>query len=408
MVVLLILFAGAVLLRRWALAIPVILAADSSVEERIGRLVGKTFTVVFASIFGAAVLGAFSNPLGLYYLITGGLFVLATVLEVLAKGRWGIPRGWIYVLGVGIFVVIAAVADYDPDLRVTTTEYFESRHSSDAWQIPAKPVFLDEEPSYAGAHGLPRLDGATSLSGLMRAVAGTVGDDRNVDIDFYRTAEAYENLMHDRCDVVFAFNPSTEELAAAEAAGRSFILTPIGREGFVFFVNRENPVRNLTVEQLRGIYSGKIRSWRDLGGNNESIIAFQRRKNSGSQSRMERFMADAPLMKPPHGYMIWDMAGIVRYVASYHNYRYAIGYSFLYYVEAMIATSNIALLAVNGVYPSLDTVTTGEYPLIDDIYAVTTAHSGPGTRELVDWLRSPQGQRLVVTNGFAPVAATND
>ena len=82
----------------------------------------------------------------------------------------------------------------------------------------------------------------------------------------------------------------------ARDRGVEFEYTPVGREGFVFLVNASNPVDSLTIEQVKGIYSGKITTWKEVGGNDEPIQAYQRNSNSGSQSMMVRFMGDTPLM----------------------------------------------------------------------------------------------------------------
>ena len=240
----------------------------------------------------------------------------------------------------------------------------------------------------------------------MAAVAEAVYDAKNARNYAWasKTPHAYENLIKGECDIVFAFHPSRRQLVAAEEAGLSLTLTPVGREAFVFFVNAGNPVSGLTGGQLRGIYSGTIGNWREVGGPDGKIAPFQRRKESGSQSRMERFMAGTGLVAPPREYEIWDMAGIVSSVARYHNYRHAIGYSFLFYVEHIVDAEGIKLLAVDGVRPCLETVRDGSYPLLDDIYAVTTENSREDAGKVVEWILSPQGQRLVRLNGYVPLA----
>ena len=98
--------------------------------------------------------------------------------------------------------------------------------------------------------------------------------------------------------MIFAAAPSEAQIEAARNAGMEFHLTPIGREAFVFFVNSKNPVEDLTVEQIRGIYTGEITNWKEVGGKNQSIRPFQRAENSGSQSALLRLMEGLPLMEP--------------------------------------------------------------------------------------------------------------
>lgn len=126
--------------------------------------------------------------------------------------------------------------------------------------------------------------------------------------------------MRRETDLIFAAAPSADQLAQAEALGVTLHLTPIGREAFVFFVNSRNPVTGLSVEEIQGIYSGKITNWSQVGGRNQSIRAYQRAENSGSQTALQALMADQPLMEPEQENRISAMDGIIRSVADYRNF----------------------------------------------------------------------------------------
>ncbi len=118
------------------------------------------------------------------------------------------------------------------------------------------------------------------------------------DSPFRHTATigGYYALATGEIDIMFGAYPSREQLNDAEKENTELLFTPIGREGFVFFVNKDNPIESLTSEQLRGIYSGQITNWAEVAGRDEAISAFQRNQSSGSQSALERFMGDTPLM----------------------------------------------------------------------------------------------------------------
>ena len=156
-----------------------------------------------------------------------------------------------------------------------------------------------------------RLDGATALYPVYAAFVQAVwpegeyplyasGSDSPYAglIACTNTVNAYGRLMRRETDLVFAAAPSADQLAQAEALGMTLHLTPIGREAFVFFVNSRNPVTGLSVEEIQGIYSGKITNWSQVGGRNQSIRAYQRAENSGSQTALQALMADQPLMDP--------------------------------------------------------------------------------------------------------------
>ena len=222
------------------------------------------------------------------------------------------------------------------------------------------------------------------------------------------TVNAYDRLLRREADVIFAAAPSADQLAQAEETGMKLHFTPIGREAFVFFVNSRNPVTGLTVEEIQGIYSGSITNWSQLGGENWSIRPFQRAANSGSQSALERLMEGLPLLEPEQEDRISAMDGIIHQVASYRNYKNAIGFSFRYYATEMVTSEEIRLLALSSVSPTPETIRDGTYPLSSCFYAVTAAPAGlPAPREtdpkldaFLDWICGEEGQLLVERTGY--------
>ena len=268
------------------------------------------------------------------------------------------------------------------------------------------------------------LDGATALYPIYAAFAQAVypqaWPDSGIEIDYspYNstvacsgTIEAYERLIRGEVDLIFAAGPSQAQLDAAYKAGMEFHMTPIGREAFVFFVNSKNPVTGLTVEQIQGIYTGSITNWSQVGGKNQKIRPFQRAENSGSQTSLQRLMAGLPLIEPEEEDRIAGMGGIIREVASYRNYKNAIGFSFRYYSTEMVQNGDIRLLALNGVEPNGETIRDGSYPIASEFYAVTCAPIGspapeetdPDVASLLEWVLSGEGQAILEQTGYVGV-----
>ena len=218
-------------------------------------------------------------------------------------------------------------------------------------------------------------------------------------------------LLSGEIDFFFGARPSEAQLQMAEEAGVELELTPIGKEAFVFFVNDQNPVDNLSTEQLRGIYSGEINNWHSVGGKIKRILAFQRPENSGSQTMMEYFMGDKPLREPLQAEYVEDMIGVLRKTADYENSDSSIGYSFRYYTTIMADSSGedadgIKLLSVDGVYPDTETIQSGEYPYTTYLYAITAANREGAKSTLkpfLEWIVGSQGQKLVSDTGYVAV-----
>lgn len=278
-------------------------------------------------------------------------------------------------------------------------------------------TFMISEPTE-----MPVLDGAEAAYPVYSALANACYEDigeiqeyakqnKSKDTDvimpikFNNSVIAFEDLVAGETDIFFGARPSAAQKELADEAGKELILTPIGKEAFVFFVNSENPVDGLTSDQIRDIYSGKITNWRKIGGANKHILAFQRPKDSGSQTMMEYYMGDTPLKKPVQAESVSSMGDLVLIIASYQNRSSAIGYSFRYFASVMVKDMNysdhIKYLSVDGVYPDVETIRSGAYPITTELYAVTLADNpNENVALFLEWMTSPQGQQIVADTGY--------
>lgn len=214
----------------------------------------------------------------------------------------------------------------------------------------------------------------------------------------------YQLLAERKTDIFFGAYPSEEQITYAEEQGTEFVYTPIGKEAFVFFVHKDNPIDNLTTEQIKAIYSGEITNWKQLGGSNEPISAYQRNEGSGSQSMLIRFMDGTPIMAPDTEKTNDLMVGIIEQVADYRNKDGSIGFSFRYYMEGIIKNPDVKLLSVDGVAPTVENIQSGAYPITTALYAVTwKGNNNRNVARLLDWILSPEGQELVEKTGYVPI-----
>ena len=257
---------------------------------------------------------------------------------------------------------------------------------------------------------MPRLDGSTATAPLAQAAAAVLLGESEEDvadlIDFSRTTESYRQLMQGNADLLIAAEPNAAVFDEMEEAGFEVQMEPLATDALVFMVNEDNPVDSLTTEQLRGIYSGEITNWSEVGGADLDIVPFQRNAESGSQVLMEKLVMDGTKMtEPPEGYMISSMSGLMDAVKEYDNSSNAIGYSVYYYAHDMQMAGGLKLLKIDGVAPEAATIRSGEYPFLNPYYVAMNAAEPEGsmTRVLYDWLLGPDGQKLVDMKGYVSV-----
>ncbi len=254
---------------------------------------------------------------------------------------------------------------------------------------------------------LPIIDGALALAPYYEAMTARL---LGVDIEEARTLvlcnntpAAYQNLTDGTVDMIFCAMPSDEQVKTAEKAGVTFEYHTILNGGFVFFVNKDNPVKSLTKEQLQGIYKGEITNWKQVGGEDLDIIPYQRNEGSGSQTGLYRFLLPKKdVMEAPKELAIGEMGEIIDAVAHYDNARGAIGYSYYYYVSSMHYTDQIKLLGIEGVVPSDETISDGTYPMINQSQIVIRDDTPEDSvvRKIIAWVQSEEGAKLAEENGY--------
>lgn len=273
------------------------------------------------------------------------------------------------------------------------------------------PARLPEKGETVFSGELPILDGATALYPVYHSFAEAVYAPEASGADAVRctnTSGAYASIMAGTCDIIFTAGPSAKQRAAAEAAGSDLHFTPIGREAFVFLVGRDNPVDSLTVQQIKNIFSGKTATWKTLGWpEGGDIIAFQRPEGSGSQTGLQNVMGRLPIFAPrplPDSTLAGNGRLTEQIAVVYGGVQPALGYSYRYYATQMYPNADTKLLAVQGVYPSVENIANGKYPFSADFYAVTRGEPTGEVRRLIEWMLSEEGQYLVEQVGYIPLS----
>lgn len=257
----------------------------------------------------------------------------------------------------------------------------------------------------------PHVDGSTSMLPLSRALmmasTGAGAQEAELRVSHAKTTLSFYALVGGEADLLLVARPAQEAFDYAEDMGVELEMRPIGVDALVFLTSDKNPVDSLTQRQAVGIYTGAITNWKEVGGADAEIVAYQRNETSGSQVMMENVVMDGQLMTDaPVEYRPSEMGALVDEVASYRNSADAIGYSVYYYVTEMYLREGVKLLAIDGVAPSNETIASGEYPYTQYSYAVIRKDEREDSpaRQLFDFLTTPEGKALMAAQGYVPAA----
>ena len=327
----------------------------------------------------------------------------------------------------------------------------EAQKPSEEAAIPTKePILVDDDrlanpmkefmvPSeLAKSLGItkenyPRIDGSTSTFELSQDIywemfmwdesLGDYQEDMGEPKAPAKTIPSYKSLIAGEVDLIIVPDPSQAVKDLEEEMDVELEYIPIGREGLVFVTQKDNPVANVTIEQINQIYADMtITNWSQLGGGDGEILALCRNDESGSQAQFDNLvMQDGKQINPKirekymldeMSEMLWTVSGMDPFWidggAAPANY-FPLGYSIYYYVKMIEDESpieNIKMIAVDGIMPTEETIASNEYPLAMGYFAVirkSTPQDAPA-RTIANWLTTPDGQRVVSDAGLGKIS----
>lgn len=194
-----------------------------------------------------------------------------------------------------------------------------------------------------------------------------------------------------------------EEVESATAAGRKVKPVPVAMDGIAIVVNPRNPVKELTLEQLRKIYNGAYTRWSDVGGPDETIGVLSRESSSGTFV----FFQEHVLQKEDYAAHVRLMPATAGIMQTVGDDAWAIGYVGLGYATG--AGERVKVVPVKAdesapaVLPSEETVKSGAYSIARPLYLVTVENPSAPVQTFIDFVLSEAGQEIVRRDHYIPV-----
>ncbi len=197
-----------------------------------------------------------------------------------------------------------------------------------------------------------------------------------------------------------------EEVTEAQSNGVEPVEHIIARDAIAVIVNPNNPVSELTLQQISDIYSGKYTNWTEVGGEDRPIVRLSRETNSGThvyflETVLRLGSKDDKTLFSMDTLLLPSSEGIISEVRDNPN---AIGYDGLGYVPDDLKTIAIANEAGSAyVLPSIETVNDKSYAIARDLYMYTNGEPTGIVKEYLNWILSDEAQVIVAELGFVPV-----
>jgi len=215
-------------------------------------------------------------------------------------------------------------------------------------------------------------------------------------------------LVNGTVDIANASREMKEdEIADAQAHGIDPQESIVAVDALAVIVNKRNPVSQLTIDQLSDIFSGRITNWKEVGGDDATIILVSRESNSGThvyflEQVVRKGDSENTDVFAPQTLLMPSSVGITSEV---QRNPHAIGYDGLGYVDA--DTEKLIAVAKDAdspyVLPSVASGADGTYPISRPLYMVTTGTPDTTIADYIAWIRGPEGQAIVANLGFVPI-----
>jgi len=168
----------------------------------------------------------------------------------------------------------------------------------------------------------------------------------------------------------------------------------IAKDAIAIIVHPSNPIGNLSLDQIRDVFSGKIANWKELGGPNHPIDIVTREEGSGTRESFQKFVMGKEDISL--GALVQDSNGAVRQVIS--SDPNAIGY-----ISLGLVNEQVKALRITGVQPNLENVNNGRYTLVRPFLFVFSGEPAGEAKSFLEFVLSPSAQKLLLKEGLVPV-----
>jgi phosphate transport system substrate-binding protein len=226
-------------------------------------------------------------------------------------------------------------------------------------------------------------------------------DDYKVNVKSGGSGVGIVDVAEGRSDIAM----SSREIQLAErqryeTPSKRFIEQPVGFDAICLVVSPDvydDGVTDLTKDEVRRIYAGDITNWEELSGPNTEIFVIGRRAGSGTKDSFnEIIMGSREAETPAVSYDAGESSEVKFSTQRSDNAIGYMGYSF-------VMTGDTKVVSLDGVLPTIENIKNGTYPLARKLYFITLGEPSPGAKAFIDYILSPDGQKIAVENGFIPI-----
>jgi phosphate transport system substrate-binding protein len=210
-------------------------------------------------------------------------------------------------------------------------------------------------------------------------------------------------LINGTTDIAEASRPmkDAEKTQLQQKRGVAVVELPVALDGLAVYVHEKNPLTELSIEQLRKIYTGTAKNWKDVGGNDERIILYGRENSSGTYAYFKEHVLENADYYPT----TQTLPGTAAVINAVSKDIRGIGYGGIAYLKGVKAVKVKKTASTPGVEPTLENVQKNIYPISRFLYWYLAGQPKDQIQKLTSWVMSTEGQAVVSDVGYYPLTA---
>jgi phosphate transport system substrate-binding protein len=208
-------------------------------------------------------------------------------------------------------------------------------------------------------------------------------------------------LINGTTDIASSSRPmkTAEKTQVSQKAGADAVEIPVAKDGVSVYVHKDNPLTEITFDQLKGVYTGKIASWKDLGGKHQKIVIYSRENSSGTYVFFKEHVLGGTDFAPT----AQTLPGTAAVANAISKDRGGIGYGGIAYGEGIKLLPVKRGAGEKAVPASKETIADGSYPLSRPLYFYSRGQPLGAAKAFIDWTLSEEGQGVVEKVGYFPL-----
>lgn len=239
-----------------------------------------------------------------------------------------------------------------------------------------------------------KLAGSTSVQPLAEELTMRfmeLNRDVKIDVAGGGSGAGVESAVNGAADIGMA----SRELKDSEKENNPDLKTiVIAKDGITVIVNKENSINDLTLDQVKDIFSGKISNWKELGGKDAGITVVNREEGSGTRGAFEEIVLGDEKFTDKAA--IQNSTGAIKTAVSADPN--AIGY-----ISMGSMSDDVKSIKIGGIEPSNDNAKSGQYPIARPFIFLVNGEAEGLAKAFIDWVLENEAQEIVQENGFIPV-----